>query len=60
MYTSIDDARTALDEVFSPATVTTVLAARVPAIGFALAGKIIAYIESYCGLGDSRRLPGES
>jgi uncharacterized protein YwqG len=34
MYTSIDEARAALDAVFFPATVKTVLAALVPTIGF--------------------------
>jgi uncharacterized protein YwqG len=37
MYTSIDEAGAALDEVFSPATVNTVLAALVPTIGFVVA-----------------------
>jgi uncharacterized protein YwqG len=37
MYSSIDEARAALNEVFFPVTVETVLAALVPTIGFVLA-----------------------
>ena len=39
MYANVDEAREALDEAFFPATVSTVLAALVPTIGFALAGE---------------------